>query len=406
MKKLYTILLLSLIIHSVVAQEGYLESTVSRNNAYAYKCYTLFNNSDDNLVISPFCISTCMAMAYIGSEGKTQDIIAKNMNFITPYGALVGFKELIKGYQTYKNDDINLLIGNALWSTTKIDLQKKYKNILKVNFDAHVENLEFTTNDENSSKTINRWAKKSSNYSVLSMIKAQNIDKDDKLIFTNYLSLNGNWENPFNEQFTSKDDFFELDSNKVKVDFMNQTSYLKYNENDVFQIVELPYLGNNLSMIILLPKQTSSIDSIEKMLNSFNFEFWTSELYVKLVNVTIPKFKIEFLQDVSTLLRENGSEIAFSNRADFSRIAKTHVYISKIFQKTSIIVEENKNNNFTEQIITPNQFNADKENSVLKFKANRPFLFFIKDNVNQSILLLGKVISPNFNNLSAEFYNN
>jgi serine protease inhibitor len=406
MRKLSIIFFFLLIIQKIFAQQEYVDATVTRNNAYSFKYYSLFNEANENLVLSPFGVSTCMAMAYIGSEGKTQQVIAHQMNFITPFGVLFGFKQLIKRLQIYKSNDINLLIGNALWLNREIEVQKKYKNLLKVNFASHVEDITFEQDEENNSKSINRWVKKSSNYNILNIIKPENIDKDDKLFFTNFVYLNGDWDNPFNEQFTSKDDFYESDSSKIKVDFMNQTSYLKYNENDIFQIIELPYSGKNISMIVLLPKKHSDLDSLEKSLNSVNFDFWTSELYVKLVNVSIPKFRIEFLQDIAPVISSNGCELAFSDKADFSRITNNPVYISKIFQKTTIVVEENKNNNLTEQILLPEQSNKNKDNSVMEFKANQPFLFIIKDNINNSILLLGKVVTPDFNNLSAEYYNN
>jgi len=406
MRKLLVLSFFLLIYHFVFAQAEYVEATVSRNNTYALKYYSLFNKTDENLILSPFGVSTCMAMAYIGSEGTTQQVIAQHMNFITPFGILFGFKQLIKRYQIYKSSDINLQIGNALWSSNENDLLKKYKNLLKVNFAAHVENLSFSEDAENNSKLINRWAKKSSNYNVLSIIRPENIRKDDRLIFTNFVNLNGNWENPFDEQFTSKDDFYTSDSVKIKVDFMNQSSYLKYNENEIFKIIELPYSGQNISMIVLLPKKVSDIDSIEKSLNSVNFDFWINELYIKLVNVSIPKFRIDFLQDVSSTLIANGCELPFSDKANFSRIGKPPVHISRIIQKTSITVEENKNNNFTEQVISKDQNFKNIENSVMNFKADKPFIFIIVDNFNHSILLIGKVVSPNFNNLSAEFYNN
>jgi len=406
MSRFFINILFFLIVHSAFGQNEYIESTISRNNFYSFKSYALFNENDKNLVISPFGISSAMAMSYIGSEGYTAEIIAQNMNYITQFGVLFGFKKLIKDFQIYNSTDVNLHIGNALWSRSDIVLQKKYKNLLKVNFAAHVESLDLIAEDENSSKTINRWVKKESNYNVLSLVVPENFKKEDQLILTNFISLNGNWENPFNEQFTNKDDFYENDSTKIKVDFMNQTSYLKYNENDIFQIIELPYAGRNISMIVILPKTSMDLDSLEKNLNSINFDLWTSELYLKLVGVAIPKFRVDFLEEVSSILSKNGLEIAFSDKADFSRICKDPVNLSKIIQRTSIIVEENKNGNYTEQTSTFDQFSNIKDNQVMKFNANRPFLFIVKDNVNESVLLLGKIISPNFSNLSADYNSN
>ncbi len=389
----------------MLGQDDYVKSTVTRNNAYSFKLYKSLNTNSENIVLSPFGVSTCMAMSYIGSEGKTQESIADELNFITPFGVLFSFKQLIKRYQIYKSNEINLLIGNALWTNNEFDMQKKYKNMLKMNFAAHVQSLNLGANSERNAKVINRWVKKSSNSNIRSIIQPEKISEYDNLMYTNYLYLNGNWENAFNEQFTSKSDFYNADSTKTKVDFMNQTSYLRYNENDIFQIIELPYSGRNISMIVILPKRITDLDSIENALNPVNFDFWNGELYTKLVSVSLPKFKIEFSQDLATLIRDQGVEMAFSEEGNFSKISEDKVYISKLIQKTIIEVNENKNSNFTQLIITPEQMRDSKDKSFIRFNANRPFLFIVKDNTNNSILLVGKLIYPNLSNLSAEFRN-
>ncbi|RLD74001.1 MAG: hypothetical protein DRJ10_17270, partial [Bacteroidetes bacterium] len=203
-------------------------------------------------------------------------------------------------------------------------------------------------------------------------------------------------------EFTSKDDFFLPDSSVRKIDFMNQIAYLKYNENDVFQVIEFPYSGGDISMIVILPKKINGIDSIENAMNPVNLDFWTSELYTKQVRVSFPKFKSEFRQDVVPVIRELGCEIPFSDDANFNRISKDKTEISKIIQNTLIEVTENKSDNLTELFIDPTEtprLNSD----LIRFNANHPFIYLVKDNVNKGILLIGKVVSPNFNNLSAEY---
>ncbi|MDF1546201.1 MAG: serpin family protein [Bacteroidales bacterium] len=405
MRLLFLCILLYTFSSTIIGQNDYVESTVSRNNAYALALYSSYNKNFENLAFSPFGVSTCMAMAYIGSEGKVQQQIAEKMNFITPFGVLFGFKQLIKRFQIYKSNDINLLIDNALWTNNQYDLQKKYKNLLKANFTAHVQELSFKANSEKNAKTINRWVKKSSNFNIRSIIRPENISEDDNLIYTNYVYLNGNWENPFNDQFTSKSDFYLIDSTKVKVDFMNQTSYLRYNENDIFQILELPYAGRNISMIIILPKEQKYLDSLEHSLNPINFDFWNGELYTKLVSLSLPKFRIEFSEEFSSFIKDSGLELAFTDKADYSRISKDKVYISQIIQKTVIEVEENKNSNFTELVVSLDEIEKSNDNTFMRFKADHPFIFIVKDNLNNSILIAGKVVFPNFSNLSAENFN-
>jgi len=397
MKKiLYTLLIVGLGFNIFAQNEEYVKSTIIRNNKYSLDYYKyLKNNNDKNLVLSPFGISTAMAMSYIGSNGETQKQIAQKFYYITQFGVLYSFRQLIKRFIIYKSKEVNLQVGNSLWYDKTKELKKKYKNLLKVNFLAHIQGLSFS-NSSRASKQINRWVKKSSNYNIRSIIGTDEIRDYDELIFTNYVYINGSWENPFNKEFTSKEDFYLADSTKIKVDFMNQYSYFKYNENNIFQVIELPYSGKNISMIVFLPKNVNSIDTIENSLNTVNLDFWTSELYSKLVKISLPKFKIEFNQDVSSLISENKCDLPFGAKANFSRVSLENLKISKLIQKTIIEVKENENTNITQSVDESN-WSADENKNLVTFNANHQFLFIVKDNINNSILLIGKVISPSLN---------
>jgi len=383
-------------------QEKYVEATVERNNRFAIDYYKTLSTGNENMVLSPFGVTNCMAMAYIGCNKNTQQQIAYRMHFITPFGVLYSFKQLIKRFQVYKSKDVNLLIGNALWPNNELNIKNKYKNLLKVNFQTHVQSLPFSNPDNKSSKLINRWAKKTSNYNIINMVRPEIINKNTKLIYTNFVYLSGNWENPFNKEFTGKNDFFLPDNTVSRIYFMNQTAYLKYNENNVFQIVELPYSGNNISMIVLLPKKLDGVESIEKMINPVNLDFWISGLYTKLVHVSLPKFKSEFRQDVVPVLRNMNCRLPFTESSNFNRISDNKVFVSNIIQHTLIEVSENKSENFTELFVDPDETQEINDNFI-RFKANRPFIYLVRDNANGSILLMGKVISPNFNKLSADY---
>jgi serpin B len=132
-----------------------------------------------------------------------------------------------------------------------------------------------------------------------------------------------------------------------------------------------------------------------------NFDFWTSELYTKLVSVSLPKFRSEFSQDISYAISDMDCELAFTEEADFSRISSQKTHISGIIQHTVIEIEENKGNKLTELYINPKeQDNIGTE--FIRFNANRPFIYIVRDNVNKSILIMGKIVSPNFDMLSAQ----
>ena len=401
-KGLYLILIIGFSINIYSQNKEYVNSTVLRNNKFTLDFYKDVKDiNSENIVLSPFGISNAMAMAYIGSNGKTQKQIAKKMFYITQFGVLYSFRQLIKRFIIYKSKNVNLQISNSLWYNKNHEIEKKYKNLLKVNFLAHVQGLSFVS-PKRANKQILRWVKKSSNYNIRGIVKEGAISDKDELIYINYVYMNGSWENPFDEKFTSKEDFYLADSSKIKADFMNQYSYLKYNENNLFKIIELPYSEKNISMIVILPKNTNSIDTIENSINIVNLDFWTSELYSKLVKVSLPKFKITNEQELSSLISENGCNLPFSDKANFSRISSEKLRISKLIQKTIIEVKENGNSNIT-QSVDESDWSVNENKNLVIFNANHKFLFIVKDNINNSILLIGKLVSPNFNNLSIDY---
>jgi len=388
---------------TATTQENYVPITIERNNAFSLDLFNSVSNSKDNVAISPFCISSCMAMTYIGSTGKTLENIEQRMNFITPIGVLYSFKNLLKKYESLSSNENNLMIGNALWIGHNKEIQKKYKNLLKINFNAYINEIDFNDSGEDGIKQINRWAKKTSNFNFLALVDEHDIEENDELVFTNYMYFKGTWENPFNDQLTCKEDFFLNDSTRKKVDFMKETVYLKYNENNIFQIIELPYSGKNLSLIVILPKNNNTIENVEATLNAENYNFWTSELYTKLISLSLPKFRIESSYKIAQYHNDLGMELAFSEKPDFQRISNQPIRLSKIIQNTIIQVDENNNSAFTE-VIDKSKSSDLLDNTYITFDANHPFIFILKDNLNSNILMMGRINDPFFNDLSSEYH--
>ena len=122
----------------------------------------------------------------------------------------------------------------------------------------------------------------------------------------------------------------------------------------------------------------------------------------KLVSVSLPKFKSEFRQDIVPVISEMGCDLPFNGEANLKIISENNTNISKIIQHTLIEVAENRSRNLTQLFIDPNEPGI-KSTNFIRFNANHPFIYIVRDNLNKSILLMGKVISPNFNNLSAEY---
>ncbi|MHA1558219.1 MAG: serpin family protein, partial [Alphaproteobacteria bacterium] len=191
---------------------------------------------------------------------------------------------------------------------------------------------------------------------------------------------------------------FFLDKDKeIKADRMNMTQEaVKYMENDMLSMLELPYSEDKMSMVFILPKEKDGIADLEKNFNYKNYNSWYKNMYSQKVIIGIPKFKIDFYVDLSKVLEAMGMEESFSDNADFSGITGyKDLKIDKVVHKAFIEVNESG----TEAAAATAVIMIEKSSTAnpkppTRFIADHPFIYLIKDNKTGAILFMGKVVNP------------
>lgn len=385
------------------------EVTVAQNNLFAFDLYGKLRAREGNLFFSPYSISTALAMTYAGARGNTDTQMAKVLHFATVPSETVPAKKTLARTQFHSAfgtivKDLNargekggyeLTVANALWGQKGYGFLEEFLHLVKANYDGQLSEVDFMKAAESARKTINAWVEKKTNNKIKDLIGRGALDRMTRLVLTNAIYFKGNWDRQFKEDRTKDAPFTLLSGDKVDVPMMNQKAEFRYVEAEVFQALELPYVDNELSMIILLPKELDGLPEFEKELTIEDLSACLGKLRNREVIVSIPRFKMTSRFGLASVLKSMGMADAFSpGRADFSGMnGKKDLFISAVIHKAYVDVNEEGTEAAAATAVTM-KVTSIGPTQIPVFRADHPFLFLIRDNLSESILFIGRVTDP------------
>jgi len=362
------------------------------NQTFAFDIFKKLNEEDSNnsIFISPFSISQALAMTYNGAEGTTKEAMEKTLGFmeIDPTVVNESYKNL-NNYLGNVDKKITLNIGNSIWIKEGQVVNRDFISRNKDGFNAKVETMDFS--DPKLVDTMNKWIKEATNGMIDKMIDPP-IPEDTFMYLINAIYFKGDWKTEFDSKLTYRDDFKAIDGTVQIVNMMTKShnSY-EYTANDKIKAVRLPYGNGKTSMYILLPRP--GID-INEYINELTIDEWRG-IKKTLINTDdilfgLPKFKLEYGdKSLNNSLKSLGMEEAFERNADFSGICD-EIYISDVIHKAVIEVNEKG----TEAAaVTKVKMEDNAASEAITFIVDHPFLFIINDDVMDTILFMGKVVS-------------
>lgn len=367
------------------------------NNQFAFLLYKNVKQKKTNLLFSPFSISSAFAMTYAGAQDETKEQIKKVLHFNDNNDDFhSSFQQLIDKIESVKYKDIEnpISIANSLWAQKDYIFLDDYKKNCEKFYSAEIENVDFvdSKNREDARKQINIWVEKKTNQKIKELLNADVLSEQTRLVLVNALYFSSNWETPFEEKHSIKDVFYNSGKTEIQTEFMNKSVSVKYYENDLLQIVELPFSQNYTSMVVILPKEKKGLQKLEEELDNDNYELWLSKMEWKQIDVFLPKFENEETVDLKDILSKMGMEIAFSDNADFSKMTgKKDLKISQVIHKSFIKVEESGVEASAATAVVMNRKSSLTPENDAVFKANHPFIYLIKENNSETILFLGAV---------------
>ena len=368
---------------------------VKSNNQFAIDLYNKLSGGNGNVFFSPFSIFDALSMTYAGARGQTEAQMKKVLHitlsqkeFHPAFSNII--KEIKSGAAQGKYD---LNIANALWGQKGFHFLDAFLSLVEKYYDGNFYEEDFS-NGIQAANDINNWVDKQTNGKIEKIVGK--ISPLTRLILTNAIYFKGKWVSAFSASMTKSTTFYISPGETVKTKMMYQESDFNYMENDILQAIEMPYNGEKLSMIVLLPKDKYGINEVEKTLNSSNLEKWISEMKNQKVKVYFPKFELKTNYELENTLSSMGMKNAFSN-ADFSGMdGRKDLAISQVIHKAYIEVNEKGTEAaaVTAVVVTLTCSPYSKPEVPPVFRADHPFMFFIIDNQTGSILFMGRVTTP------------
>ena len=375
---------------SNATQEG-ISSVVSANNQFALDFYSELKDEEENIFFSPYSISVALAMTYEGARGQTAEEMQSVMYFQEDEILRRPAFAWIHNQLNKKDKDYTLNTANALWAQEDYKFLNEYFEIIERYYGGNATNLDFKDELEKSRVTINDWVEEQTNDKIQDLIPKGNINELTRLVLTNAIYFKGNWVKQFDEEKTSKQDFRVNSDKIVKVPMMSMTGEsFNYTHTNELQILEMPYEGEDLSMLILLPWE-DSLDSIEASLTLENLTEWRSNLMKREIDIHIPKFRFETKYFMSNMLSEMGMPTAFSpGEADFSGMDGTQdLFIQFVIHQGFVEVNEKGT-----EAAAATAVGVGLTSAPPSFRADHPFIFLIQDRETGNILFLGRVVDP------------
>ncbi|HEY8506075.1 MAG TPA: serpin family protein [Gemmataceae bacterium] len=378
------------------------EEVVKGNNQFALDLYARLRERDGNLFLSPFSISTALAMTATGAEGRTLEQMQRVLHLPKDREATnAGFAALLKRLNAAGGDaakrPYELAIANALWGAAGKKWRPEFLAATREHYGAGLREVDFTATEQ-ARRTINAWVEEQTRDRIRDLIPKGVLNSDTKLVLTNAIYFKGQWEREFSRKATRPEKFYVSAGKTVEAPLMHRSGRYRYGEAENLQFLELPYRGNALSMVVLLPREKTGLAAMEKELTDVNLTAWLGKLRPEpTVRVWLPRFKVTTAFRLADELKAMGMTDAFSRAAaDLSGMTgERDLFVSEVVHKAFVEVNEEGTEAAaaTGVIVAPTS--APIEPKVIPtFRADHPFVFLIRDNRSGSVLFLGRVTNP------------
>ncbi|MBI2263866.1 MAG: serpin family protein, partial [Armatimonadetes bacterium] len=371
---------------------------------------------EGNFFFAPLGISTALAMTYAGAEGET----SKEM------GRVLHFDELPKErlHQAFGNvtkdltsrldrEDCTFTVANRIWAHEEARVQGRFQKTVEDAYGAPAQILDFK-DSKGATETINTWVAERTRDKIKDLIPPGVLDENTRMVLTNALYFKASWADKFDPKQTREGTFQADGSRLVDVPMMHKKADFKYGEFSLdknsptpsihkpyfvegldVQVLELPYSGDDLSMVFILPKDQETLPKLEKSLNPDQVNNWLDQLHEKTVITSIPKFNLTSSFRMKDVLSDMGMGHAFSDGADFSGISgQKDLTIGEVIHKATVEVKEEGAEGGAGTAVVMMRKTCIVQDPI--FQADHPFLFAIRDK-NAGILCMGRVSDPSKN---------
>ena len=381
-----------------ITTEVYQKELIDSANSFAFNLFRPILadiNGSENIMISPFSISSALSMTLNGAangtlkdmkkalrlEGKTIDQI--NSTYLKLMTDMVPI-----------DNRVFVKIANSVWVEKKLVVKQPFVTDLKNSYFAEARDIDIT--DPKAVDIVNGWIAEKTNDKITNML--DRLDPDLAMLLINAVYFNGKWRYQFDKKATKNEPFYSEPSNPKTVPMMHLNENLKVIKNNNLTIAEIPYGQGNYTMIVVLPDENVTLSEVAKVLTPSNWQEWMTRLVNNghKVELSMPRFKYKYNRNLNEDLKNLGMEIAFSDNADFSKISDQSLMISRVLHQTFIETNEEGTEAAAATVVEMISGSA-YPSSIDTITLDHPFIFFIRESTTGTIIFMGRVGDPTIN---------
>lgn len=358
--------------------------------------------ADTNLVFSPHSIGVALAMTRAGAAEDTateMDALLGLADIDDPHtsfnaldlalGDAAGTKERPDG----STADVRLDIANALWAQDGFGFEEPFLLTLAENYGAGMNLVDYERDAEGARIEINGWVADQTEDRITEILAPGVLSAATRLVLTNAIFLRAPWEHPFDEAATADSPFTRLDGTEAQVDMMSVSESFSYGSGDRWQAIELPYVGRDLAMLVLVPDE-GEFEAVTSTLDSKQLESVIASLQPNQVNLRFPAFEFSTEAALVPVLKQLGLQLAFDpGQADFSAMTtEAPLFVSDVVHQAVIAVDEAGTEAAAATAVVMDLTAAPVE--PVSLTVDRPFVFAIRHTETDGVLFLGQVVDP------------
>lgn len=364
-------------------------------NDFDFAMYDALHGRSGNLFFSAPSLRQALGTAYLGARGDTAKQMAHAMHFQDDAAkTAAAAKEELGDWQRARGAN-DLAIANRLWVHEGYPLQPNFLAMSQSAYGASAEAVDFTGAPNAARKTINAFIAHETHDKIKDLLPEPAITSDTRLVITNAIWFKGTWEQKLDPRET-RDAAFSVDgTTTTKLPTMHTHARLAYGEAPGVKVLEMRYAKSDLAMDVILPNEQNGLPKIEEGLDGARFRTWTASLREREVDVSLPKFQLDWGGSVKDDLKKLGMTRAFAGGADFSGITSADaLYVSDVRHKAFIAVDETGTEAAAATAVVMTKETVSIKPPPATFTADHPFVFVIRDVKKGRVLFMGRVTNP------------
>lgn len=360
--------------------------------------YSRLREKPGSRFVSPYSIHTVFALLSGGARGATREELAKVLHLPADPDKALAVGDLGRLYAV-GGKGYEISVANSLWGQQGYPWDDAYLRRADERFGAGLQSVDFKGNPEGGRSAVNKWVQDRTRDRIKDLLPAGSVTPLTRLVLANAIYFKGKWANPFRPEMTQNQPFTAVDGHKAPVPLMTRQGKYKHAKLEGFQILELPYVGGELAMDVILPTDHKGLPVVEDKLGDLTT--WLGNLTDEpQVQVHLPKFKVEDQVDLLPVLKAMGLSIVFdAAKADLtglvSRTPEDNLYVSGAYHKAFVeVAEEGTEAAAATGVIVATRSAAVAPVKPIVFRADRPFLFLIRDVKHGTVLFMGRYVGP------------